>query len=235
MWSFRLTQSFKKYPFGYFLTLTYANESVPFCDNGLSLYPKHCTLFMKRLRKRFGFMNKIIYYCVGEYGSKFMRPHYHYIIMSELKIDILDFEKTWPLGSVFVGNVTTASINYTLKYISKVKKVPQYKGDNRVPEFSRMSKGIGIEYLSENILNWHASDLFNNFYCQTDEGFKIPVPRYFKDKIYLPHELSLLSDKFSERLPETINFTGREMRNFQEALKLDKKFIQLPAHEQDIF
>ena len=55
-----------------FITLTYAPEHLP--ENG-SLVKEHFTLFMKRLRKKYG--EGIRFFQCGEYGSKGDRPHYH--------------------------------------------------------------------------------------------------------------------------------------------------------------
>lgn len=141
-WSFRLMQEYKAARNAYFITLTYNTKEVPITNRGfMSLSKKHCQDFLKRLRKaqeRFDDNVTIKYYLCGEYGSQTNRPHYHVIMFNVASI--LDVEKKWHHGEIFVGTVSEASVGYTLKYMSKEKKIPQHRRDDRVPEFSLMSK-----------------------------------------------------------------------------------------------
>lgn len=159
-WSFRLREEEKNANSAYFLTLTYDTLAVPITPSKrMALCKRDLQLFFKRIRKAhpIGF-HRLKYYAVGEYGGKTNRPHYHiilfnaslqYMVSSEdlLKLKLTNYDgqhevncKQWDKGHITVGLVTGASIGYTLKYISKPKKVPEYKGDDRVPEFSLMSK-----------------------------------------------------------------------------------------------
>lgn len=146
----------------------------------MTLNPDHVTLWLKRLRKIS--KNKLKYYYVGEYGTTKNRPHYHMIIFNA---DIEDIEKTWEHGSVDYGTVTGASIGYTLKYMIKDGRIPMHKNDDRLPEFARMSKGLGINYLTTETMYWHADkhNLLTRLHCTID-GKKIPMPRYYKEKIF---------------------------------------------------
>lgn len=96
--------------------------------------------FFKRLRKASTGKARIKYYAVGEYGTQTMRPHYHIILFNAQK-DLL--QAAWNLGEIHIGDVSGATIAYTLKYVSKEGKIPQHKNDMRRPEFSLMSKGLG--------------------------------------------------------------------------------------------
>lgn len=83
--------------------------------------------------------------------------------------EIKDIEDSWTLfgnemGNIHVGNLSEASVGYTLKYISKPGIIPMHKNDDRVKEFSLMSKGLGKNYLSENIKNWHYANLTRRCY-----------------------------------------------------------------------
>lgn len=188
-WVFRMLQEEKRSESAYFVTLTYAPEMLRRTYNNFAtLYPDHCTLFMKKLRKRN--KAKIKYYLVGEYGSKTMRPHYHAIIFNLEDPEYV--VKSWTervgdkmvqLGSVHVGKVTGASISYTCKYIDKDTKIPIHKYDDRVKEFSRMSKGIGSNYLTEQVKSYHRRDL-SRVHCRFIEGHYVAMPRYYRDQIY---------------------------------------------------
>jgi len=72
--------------------------------------------------------------------------------------------------------------------MSKQGKVPLHKNDDRLPEFQLMSKGLGKNYLTENMVTWHKADLLNRMYLPLKDGKKAALPRYYKDKIYSESE-----------------------------------------------
>lgn len=156
---------------------------------------------------------KIKYYACGEYGTKSKRPHYHIILLNadiktligekygtqyEIGNIILDgatpYEcDSWRngedlIGHITVGTLTAASVGYTLKYITKGRTVPLHRRDDREPEFSLMSKKIGAKYLNDNMKHWHHADRNNRMFCTTQDGTKIAMPRYFKEKIYTKYQ-----------------------------------------------
>lgn len=182
-WSFRLMQEEKVSSSAYFLTLTYDTLNVPISPNGfMTLNKRDCQLFFKRLRKAHPKDTKIKYYLVGEYGGKTNRPHYHVILYNA---DINLIQDAWKNGEIHYGLVEGASVGYTLKYISKPSKIPMHRNDDRLKEFSLMSKGLGINYvLNPKFLNWHKADLDNRMYVNIDGGRKVSMPRYYKEKIY---------------------------------------------------
>lgn len=207
-WSFRLRKEGEQSLSSYFITLTYNTQNIKLTNRGFpTLYPDDVTLWLKRLRKIS--KNKIKYYYVGEYGGVTQRPHYHMIIFNADKEDI---EKTWDMGAVHYGDVNGASIGYTLKYMIKEPIAPKHRGNNRLPEFARMSKGLGINYLTTETIYWHSNKqtLMERLHLQID-GKKIPMPRYYKKWIY---------DDMHKYIIQ------------QEALKLEKK--NLEKSEQEI-
>lgn len=147
-WAFRLQQHEKVSSSAIFLTLTYDNHSVPITDKGfMTLHKPDFQKFMKRLRKLHPKGKSLKYYAVGEYGSTNYRPHYHAILYNA-DITVEDqslLEQAWsldgiPIGHIHVGLVSGASIAYTVKYIHKGKLIPVHSNDDRLPEFSLMSK-----------------------------------------------------------------------------------------------
>jgi hypothetical protein len=181
MWSFRLMQQEKISSSAHFITLTYDTTNVPISSRGfLNLSKRDLQLFFKRLRKTHSKDVTIKYYAVGEYGGKTKRPHYHLILFNA---DVSLINGAWNLGDFHVGDVTGASIGYTLKYISK-KWRPAHANDDRQPQFALMSKGLGGNYLTDAMVNWHLQDLENRMYCNLLDGKKISMPRYYKNKIY---------------------------------------------------
>jgi len=196
-WAARLMNKEKNSDFAFFVTLTYSPHELMFCPKGRpTLYPNHLTIFWKSLRK--DFPNKSIsYYVCGEYGSNRQRPHYHAIVFFNHHeiTPTYAFKKLhehWKFGDIHVGGVTAESVAYTLKYISKKPSVPQYHGDTRTREFSRMSKKLGADYLSNNSIKWHKQDLTERCYLPLNGGDKAPLPRYLKDKIYTKEEKELI-------------------------------------------
>jgi hypothetical protein len=215
-WSFRLVKEGETADLSLFITLTYNTDNVPITRKGyMSLdiekevpnkhYEKQMrswlkgkrkkepkkniqvgsdlTNFFKLLRKKTS--RKIRYYAVGEYGDHTWRPHYHVILFNAEIQHVLD---SWTKGEVHFGTVSEASIGYTLKYISKPKKVPQHQNDDRVREYSRMSKGLGANYLTDQMKQWHKNNLDERLYLPLLDGKKAPMPRYYKERIYTDQE-----------------------------------------------
>ena len=194
-WSSRLMKEYERSQTGYFITLTYDTNYVPITDKGfMSLDKRHLQTFFKRLRL-WHTDSSLKYYAVGEYGGKTFRPHYH-IILFNANIEFI--EKSWSdcvnkkkaifrkLGAVHYGTLTDASVGYTLKYISKAKRIPLHQNDDRIPEFSLMSKGIGLNYLTPKQIQWHLEKPSERMYIPMKDGKKAPLPRYYKERIYSP-------------------------------------------------
>lgn len=203
-WSFRLMQEDKISYNAYFITLTYDAKHVPISPNGfLQLQKRDLQLFFKRLRKSHSSLYKKLklsdssqrrlkYYAVGEYGTHRKRPHYHIILFNcfaELIHEAWKLPETkQPIGEIYYGTVTEASVGYTLKYMCKPPSIKKHSRDDRQREFSLMSKKLGVSYLTENMIRWHKRDLENRMYCNLTDGKKIAMPRYYKDKIYNTQE-----------------------------------------------
>ncbi|WNK13700.1 MAG: replication initiator protein [Microvirus sp.] len=181
-WAFRLKQHERKCPAS-FVTLTYDTDHVPISVNGFpTLCKRDVQLFYKRLRKLCPGI-RIKYYTVGEYGTQGLRPHYHAILYGAIDQSIID--QAWGLGSTHVGTVTGASIEYTLKYISKPPnpRVGKFSRDDRVREFSLMSKGLGVDFLSDAATKFHHSRI-DQLYVTVEGGVKLSMPRYYRNKIW---------------------------------------------------
>jgi hypothetical protein len=196
VWTFRLKTHAKNANTSYFVTLTYDTRFVPITSRGfLTLDKRDVQLYFKKLRKAHPKDVVIKYYLAGEYGSKTFRPHYHIILFNA---DIELIHKAWDKGEVHIGELTEASAAYTAKYINKGKIIPMHKNDDRLPEFSLMSKKLGINYLSEKIINYHRADIERNF-ITLEDGKKISLPRYFREKIWSEPERRTQADKLAEK------------------------------------
>ena len=194
-WAFRLMQEDKVSSSSSFITFTYGDANIVTTPNKLrSLCKYHLQCFFKRLRK-LNCGKQIKYYAVGEYGGKTKRPHYHAIIFNanEDTIELAwsqrenNHTKAVPIGEIYYGDVSGYSIGYTLKYICKGKTVPAFDQDDRQREFSLISKGIGLSYLSDKMLLWHNADILNRNYLELPGKIKVAMPRYYRNKIYVSH------------------------------------------------
>ena len=188
-WVFRMLQEDKVSSSAHFITLTYSPSHLPVSPNGYpTLDKKAFPLFMKRLRKLLPDGSpKVKYYACGEYGEQRSRPHYHAIVFN-VQDDSL-YAKAWSLGgvqfgTVHVGTVTDKSIAYCAAYINTPGLPPSARRfDDRVPEFSLMSKGLGSSYVTPAIVDYHNADL-SRVYLTKLGGDKIAMPRYYRERIF---------------------------------------------------
>lgn len=196
-WAFRLEYQQRVSYNSYFLTLTYETDHLEKTPNGFkNLNRAHFPKFIRALRKRF--KNKIDtkYYHVGEYGSKRRRPHYHAICFNVPDTDFIWgtdeegkpkaisqlLDACWSKGMVDIRYAEPDSIGYVTKYLHKGKSVPEHKNDDRIKEYSTMSNGLGLNYLSKEAIYWHSDDVTKTYVFHN--GFKKPLPRYYREKLY---------------------------------------------------
>jgi len=185
-WVFRLMQEEKCSLSAHFVTLTYDTQFVPISDNGfLTLRKSDFQHYMMRLRK-LCYPATLKYYAVGEYGSQNKRPHFHAIIFN--CPDTNYFFDAWKidgkhLGTIHVGQVTNDSVAYTMKYIDKPTFRTQHSRDDRVPEFSLMSKGLGLCYLTDEVKKYHRSHI-GDLYVTKLSGHKVSMPRIYRNRIF---------------------------------------------------
>lgn len=225
-WSFRLSKEGERSCSSLFVTLTYDTQYVPIVGTQKTLDKEDIQLFFKRLRKRHDRKKRLYkklniphepikYYCAGEYGTKRWRPHYHIILFNAEHQDVIDAwvhpKEKKAIGEVHFGTVEEASIQYSLKYISKPKRIPHWPGDKRQPEFALMSKNLGTNYLTERMIRWHISDLENRNLIMLPGGKKAPLPRYYREKIYNSEQWGFLkgvlekAGKFREQIARLNN------------------------------
>jgi hypothetical protein len=203
-WAFRLKQQRKISTSICFLTLTYENPPLSF-NKQPTLHKKDLQNFFKRIRKKIK-NSTLKYYACGEYGSITQRPHYHAIVYNLPHSWITDSSKlydTWNHGHIHLGDTQNGSIEYTLKYMDKGRWEPQHELDDRNPEFSLMSKKLGLNYLTPQIIKYHKSRLES--YVTLPGGQKTSMPRYFRDKIFNYDEKQIISAAAEES--RHLNFT----------------------------
>lgn len=221
-WSIRLMDELRYHDSACFATLTYDNESMDRLieenEGRMTLVKKDVQDFWKRLRKE----RHVRYFCCGEYGDRFGRPHYHAIIygVSPQETDLI--QKHWQHGFVKLGTVTEDSCAYVCKYMTKKIKgreaVENWKEQNPglEQEFVLMSRrpGIGgdpspdlIRFMKENGFVWRKTS-------------KSALPRYWKEKfgIVTGNGITVLDDDFdsySEKLLTKDRYNDNIMKSKQ--------------------
>lgn len=221
-WSFRLAQEFKVASTGFFITLTYDDEHLPWTHKLFDNIEKSETIptldkddltkFHKRIRKANNKFTtqKYRYYAVGEYGTKTGRPHYHILAFNLAEEAVERLPKYWTLGQCHIGAVEKASIHYVTKFHVNATKedfVDQETGQayQRIAEFATMSRGsgkygdpyrygIGNNYV-DTTKKYHRST--ENAFV-VNNGFKQRLPRYYKEKLFTPVERYDMAQKWQD-------------------------------------
>ncbi len=137
------------------------------------------------------------YYMVGEYGGQTERPHYHSILFNLptfYRNNESYIQKIWSHGQIQIDEVTPASIAYVCGYVNKLKHFNNLgENDDRQKEFTRVSKGMGLNYLTPNRIKSMQKKL--NPFLTIEDGKKIPLPRYYKDKVFTEEQKSIIAQK----------------------------------------
>lgn len=245
-WSFRLRKQAEVSTSALFVTLTYDTQHVPITPNGfMTLNKRDVQLFFKKLRKKIPKnAPKLKYYHCGEYGGERYRPHYHIILFNTVDyaaiIDSWTTARGQSLGSIHFGtDCGPAAVAYTLKYMCKEGRVGKFARDDRLKEYATMSKGLGLSYLTPAMIEWHKNDVVNRLYIPIEDGKKISIPRYYKEKIYSDADKTAISlhyaagsvakqDKFVDYVRE--HFPNKTLQEVRKDL-ISSSFLKLHKNE----
>lgn len=175
-WLFRLKIEQMHSLMSFFCTFTYDDD---FCDG--FLHKKHLQDFFKRFRSRY----KCTHYSIGEYGTTTFRPHYHSVVFVKCDSDgdvDFDFAKVrsfiiskWPFGFCSVSKCSYRRLNYVLHYHTRPKLV------NGKKTFQTFSKGMGLDYLTDEIINFLVSSKSKTIIDLN--GGRYVIPRYYRKKL----------------------------------------------------
>lgn len=215
-WVFRLSNETKHAEDACFVTLTYDDKKLGYEASEVS--KRDIQLFIKKLRQKIDFKT-IKYFLVSEYGPKTDRPHYHAIFWN-LGINNRKYiDECWNLGFVTVDNVTNRRIHYVTKYFMKLNSI----NPDKEKVFILASKGLGIKYMANERMHKENLD-FSVLY----KGKKMPMPRYYSDKIFnkgekLVHQKKL-KNEYDKRSLELINEKGIQF--FKDELETKEKRIR---------
>lgn len=202
-WAMRCMHEASMHEDNIFLTVTYDRDNEP---PNRSLDRAAFPLFMKRLRKEIG---KVRYYHVGQYGSRFNRPHYHALLFGWSPSDkaLLTVREgfpvftsellraTWPAGLSEFGSVTPQSAAYCTGYV-KTRMTGSWakaKYGVRVPEYCTMSRnpGIGAGWIDK-----YRDEVFP-FDAVRLSGSNVKPPRYYDNRVAAVDPLLIEGVKYS--------------------------------------
>lgn len=191
LWQVRLQEEIRENKNGKFVTLSFSNESLKELENeikGLSGYDMDnevARLSIRRYLERWRKKHKrsVKHWFVTELGqTNTERIHIHGIMWTDKREDI---EKIWKYGHVYIGDyVNEKTINYIVKYVNKV--------DEKHKEYNSKiftSAGIGSNYLKRDDwkINKYKGKETKEQYI-TRQGIKLPLPIYYRNKIYTEEE-----------------------------------------------
>jgi hypothetical protein len=149
---------------------------------------------------------KLKYFLTSEYGPQTQRPHYHMVLFNLTPVMQNKLEKYWSTfdrktslriskGFVKIDPVTHGRLHYVSKYITD----PQPEIDlKRSKPFRLISKGIGQNYI-DRALEYHQKTL-NDYIVQ--DGYKLPIPRYLREKLFSKGEREGLNYRKREHQAE---------------------------------
>lgn len=203
----------------------------------------------RKIERRFYQRKTLRYYMCGEYGEESMRPHYHACFFGVRFPDAYFAKRVgryayytsptlldlWPYGKMsLMSDVTPQSAAYVAGYVDKKIYRDQdcFKELGLMPEYVRMSNGLGIDYfdmymdrlypfVGEDVFDWHRlGDL------------PVSPPRYFDEKLMLrdpqryaklvaSRECRRLSRMRLSHVDEDLNESGRK-----ESVMLARKLVR---------
>lgn len=174
----------------WFFTLTYEDSELPQSCCGPTLDRKRIT----RLRQDIwqdssrGLFPGFRFFCVGEYGDRTARPHYHGVAFSDFKWSVVEvepsrsgarqfisqeFSRLWPEGRHRLSELNFEFAAYAARYTLKKqtgKAARRYGG--RCPPFSSWCHGMGRRHFDE-----FRGDMFPADQCVVTraDGTRVPM------------------------------------------------------------
>lgn len=230
-WRMRITEDIKVNNNAKIVTLTFNTESLKKLANeikgisGYDLDNEICKLAVKRWRERWRkkYGRSPRHWLITELGhGKTEHVHMHGIIWQDkrytLENELLnEIEKTWGYGYIGKGKidyetgkiinyVNARTANYFTKYVNKIDELhKEYK------QIILTSPGIGSAYVESNKAkdNIYKGEQTNQMY-NIDTGGVLPMPTYFRQKLYTEEEREkLTTDMLNKKI---IYIEGKEYR-----------------------
>lgn len=128
------------------------------------LYKPDIQKFMKRLRKYLSNLTdeKIRYFCCGEYGPKYYRPHYHILLWCSQEITAAYIDdavhQCWKFGRTDCSQSFGGASNYVAKYVNGGSFLPQIFRMAFTKPFSTHSIHLGDQIFKTTTEEFEESD-----------------------------------------------------------------------------
>lgn len=250
-WAARLSEEAKlhekRHRLNLFLTLTYSEENVPIIQAEGREVRVACmqdvSAFIKRLRKYLYGSKKgnLRYFAVSEYGPQTLRPHFHVLLFGvpAQKIQRIEhlIEKAWHYqGFITVSPVTRSRIKYCAKYSLCHFVLPDEIVRNGFAPKLRCSKGLGKCHLSSQWVDFYRR--LNRLYYLEEGKYKVPLPDYWKRRIWTDIELRQKTMEWNCKLTQERNRREREFfdvwftfRSSSDFAVLERAFYASPFGE----
>lgn len=210
-WQVRLLEEIKHDRTGKFVTLTFSEEALECLSKDVEIKNMDsiieneiATLAIRRFLERWRKKHKksVKHWLITELGHNGTeRIHLHGIIFTN---EIEDIKNIWKYGHIWIGEyVNEKTINYIVKYCNKLDT--QHKG--YVPKIMT-SAGIGkkfIERIDSKINRFNGEE--TKEYYRTNDGLKLSLPIYYRNKIYTEEERQLL---WINKLNQQVRYVGGE-------------------------
>lgn len=189
-WQIRLQQELKKNIQGYFVTMTFSEESLKEIENKLNV--KECNAvagyairkFLERWRKKY--KKSLRHWLITELGHQGTeRIHVHGIIFTNETFNNEILFKYWKYGITFTGTYCNEkTINYVVKYVTKLDI--DHKGfEGEI----YCSSGIGDNWTRTNEFTMRMYRPKNTIeYMTMENGTRVNMPIYYRNKRYSEEE-----------------------------------------------
>lgn len=184
----------------------------------------------------------------GEYGGKTNRPHYHVILFNiplpsdtfynsrlinkEFYFQNKYIERSWRYG---ISNITTATwstIAYVSRYVTKkiygTQAEEEYSSKGQIPEFIRMSKGIGRDYYENEKSNIYKND---EIIIKNRQGVHSTIPPKYFDKLYEKENPEKFNEIKNKRKKEIKDINKIKDKTFSMG-RLEHLEIEERTHEE---
>lgn len=207
-WRTRLQEDIRHNINGKFITLTFSNESIKMLeqrinkdkpteqrlrgytlDNAIAILS--VKLFRERWRKEYG--KSIRHWLVTELGHNGTENiHMHGLIWTNEPIEKVikhwQYGYVWPRNSQVKTYVNSKTINYIVKYVSKIDTQHKY-----YKSIVLTSAGIGKGYMDRIDCKRNVFNHDKTIETYTDRsGAKLTLPKYYRNKIYTDEEREAL-------------------------------------------
>ena len=226
-WKVRLYEEIKEHTYNYFVTLTFEPEKLAELlkqsnrgDEDNVVAALAIRRFLERYRKKYKVSLK--HWLISELGQQGTeRLHLHGLLMTDTPLEFGEeiqrlkdgSMRKWPLwgyGNIFVGDyVNQKTVNYVIKYTTKIDT--DHKGF-----FGQIfcSPGIGKQWLeSREAETYHYRPRESKDYYMCENGQKIALPTYYKNKLYNEKERENIWRDSLDKEQQVIFGTTYDLKN----------------------